>query len=137
MVRNGRGTEGDEGGGGLLMEFFVSMMTPGPVGPRMVQLLFGCLGALALLLVVLIWWHAGSDVATHAIVLLLLTFLLAASLLWFASPHPRAPLVRSVEWPTHRVLSELRLKEQQEENRSSRDTKDDVNVGRDKKRKQK
>jgi len=38
---------------------------------------------------------------------------------------------------THRVLSELRLKEQQEENRSSRDTKDDVNVGRDKKRKQK
>jgi hypothetical protein len=67
------------------MEFFVSMVTPGMVGPRLERLLFGCLGALALVLV-LVWWRAGPDVAPHALALLALTALLAASLFW--SPPP-------------------------------------------------
>ncbi|ELR24346.1 uncharacterized protein ACA1_165560 [Acanthamoeba castellanii str. Neff] len=67
--------------GGLLMEFFVSMVTPGMVGPRLERLLFGCLGALALVLV-LVWWRAGPDVAPHALALLALTALLSASLFW-------------------------------------------------------
>lgn len=105
--------------GGLLMEFFVSMVTPGMVGPRLERLLFGCLGALALVLV-LVWWRAGPDVAPHALALLALTALLSASLFWcpaLPSPSTTPPppaFACGADVALGRVLGELRVAKEQQ-----------------------